>query len=95
MTRQLGEQGLTDGDVFVNLASSATFLLVGCFGTVLILTGVFGLIKAGVKVTIAGLRSYFIILSSAEDLAWPLEFLLWSLSIAAWTPPLSPRGLKI
>jgi len=84
---------LTDGDVFVNLCSSSSFLLPAVLDIVLIVdTRIFVRFQRGVQLSRTCVR-IVLFLHRIEDLTWSFELLLWSLSIAAWTSPLASGGL--
>ena len=92
MTTQLGEDCLTDGDVFVNLSAPGALLLADLdllLPVILLLSGGAGVQLAGVW----SLLSALLVLGTAEDLTWSLELLLRSLPITAWTAPFSSRCL--
>ena len=92
MTTQLGENCLTDGDVFVNLSAPGALLLADLdllLPVILLLSGGAGVQLAGVW----SLLSALLVFCTAEDLTWSLELLLRSLPITAWTAPLSSRCL--
>ena len=83
---QLGQDGLADGDVLVNLCASRALLLrdldLLCDGRVALhQTGVWCLL------------STLLLFGGGEDLAGSLELLLGCLPITARTAPLAARGL--
>ena len=89
---ELGEDGLTDGDVLVNLGAPRPFLLPDLHllrHVILLLCGG-GVLDAGVGCRLCSL----LLLGGGEDLARPLELLLRRLSITARTAPLPPWSLR-
>ena len=89
---ELGEDGLTDGDVFVDLGAPSPLLLPQLH---LLLHGLLLLRGGGVLDTgVWCLLSTLLLLSGGEDLARSFELLLRRLSITAGTPPLPSWGLR-
>ena len=93
MAAELREDGLTDGDVLVNLGASRPLLLPHLrrlLDALLLLRGG-GVLEAGVG---CRLSTLLLLGGGGEDLARPLELLLRRLPIAAGTPPLPARSLR-
>ena len=92
MAAELGEDGLTDGDVLVNLGAPRSFLLpdLHLLRHALLLLRGGGVLEAGV----GGRLCSLLLLGGGEDLARPLELLLWRLSITAGTAPLASWSLR-
>ena len=88
---KLREDGLTDGDVLLNLGASRPFLLphLHLLRAVNLLLRGGGVLEAGVGCRL----SLLLLLGGREDLARPFELLLGRLSITAGTAPLPSRSL--
>ena len=92
MAAELGEYGLTDGDVLVNLGAPRPFLLPDLH----LLRHVILLLRGGsvLEAGVGGLLCSLLLLGGGEDLARPLELLLGRLSITARAAPFASWSLR-